>query len=127
VRAGRPLRTDHTRDLRLRACGQCGPPSLTQHLRKRRVQLELWIAPWLVESFLNLPQRDRPYRGSASGIVTVSDEQDPLGGRIDLVTRDEKIHAGTVSQPLARYRYCDLIIDIELGQRSFLGTGGAMR
>ncbi len=119
MRAGRPLRTDDPRNLRLRACGYRGPPLLTEQLRNRRVQLELGIAPWLVESFVKLPQRDRPYRGSAAGVVAVRDEQDPLGGRIKLVAGAEEIHPGVVGQPLARYRYCDLIIGIELGQRSF--------
>jgi len=39
------------------------------------------------------------------------------------VTRAQEIHPGGVGQPLARYRYCDLIIDIQLGQHSFRGLG----
>jgi hypothetical protein len=37
--------------------------------------------------------------------------------------RDRRVQPGGVGQPLARYRYCDLIIDSQLGQRSFRGLG----
>jgi hypothetical protein len=73
---------------------------------------------------VKLSERDRPYRGGASDVVAVANEQEPLGVWIELVARTEEIQPSGVGKPLACYHNGDVIIGIEIGQGGVWGISG---
>jgi hypothetical protein len=54
----------------------------------------------------------------------MSNEQEPLGGRVELVARIEEIHPGGVGERVACHDQSNLITDVELGECGLGGVGG---
>ena len=63
-----------------------------------------------------MPERHGAQRCRATCGISIGDEQQPLGGWIELMARSEEIHPARLGQPLACHRDCDVIVGVELGQ-----------
>jgi hypothetical protein len=57
-----------------------------------------------------VPERHGAQRCRATCGISIGDEQQPLGGWIELMARSEEIHPARLGQPLACHRDCDVIV-----------------
>ena len=122
--AGRPPRAHNLYGLWLRTCGHRSVASLAEQLRNRGIQLEFGVTPRLVEVMIKLSERHSAHRSPAGDDILVSDQYQPLGGRMKLMARIEEVHSGGPGQPLAHDHHCHLIINVELSEGSLRGVGG---
>jgi hypothetical protein len=73
---------------------------------------------------IKLSQRHGTHGSLAGGDVPVSDQYQPLGGRMKPMAGNEEVHSGGRGQPLARDDQRHLISNIELSECTLGCVGG---